>query len=136
VVTSRLELHIRLGFREMPNGIYQDLVLHEVLRGTIEHNIRLFLEHKLGMTRKEHMLSAGWPTQNQIRALVELSVSLFIYAATVCRYIGEDFSDPEEYLNNNVYNPKFILSPLDQLYSLVLNQLVIGKEERDKEPWL
>ncbi|KAF7575831.1 hypothetical protein PtrM4_000710 [Pyrenophora tritici-repentis] len=136
VVTSRPELHIRLGFKEMPNGIYQDLVLHEVPRSTIEHDIRLFLEHELCVIRKEHILSAGWPTQNQIQALVELSVPLFIYAATVCRYIGADFSDPEEYLNNVVHNPKFILSPLDQLYSLVLHQLLIGKEERDKEPWL
>jgi hypothetical protein len=136
VVTSRPELHIRLGFKEMPNGTYQDLVLHEVPRSTVEHDIRLFLEHKLGVIRKEHMLSAGWPTQGQIRALVELSVPLFIYAATVCRYVGEDFSDPEEYLNKVVHNPKFILAPLNQLYSLVLNQLLIGKEERDKEPWL
>ncbi|KAI1663534.1 G-beta repeat [Pyrenophora tritici-repentis] len=136
VLTSRPELHIRLGFKAMPNGTYQDLVLHEVPRSTIEHDIRLFLEHELGVIRKENMLSAGWPTQNQIQALVELSVPLFIYAATVCRYIGADFSDPEEYLNNVVHNPKFILSPLDQLYYLVLKQLLIGKEERDKEPWL
>jgi hypothetical protein len=136
VVTSRPELHIRLGFKEMANGTYQDLVLHEVPRSTIEHDIRLFLEHELGRVRKEHMLSAGWPTQDQTQALVKLSVPLFIYAATVCRYVGADFSDPEEYLNNVLHDPKFILSPLNRLYSLVLNQLLIGKEERDKEPWL
>jgi hypothetical protein len=136
VVTSRPELHIRLGFEEMANGTYQDLVLHEVPRGTIEHDIRLFLEHELGRIRKEHILSTGWPTHDQTQALVELSVPLFIYAATVCRYVGADFSDPEEYLNNVLHDPKFILSPLDRLYSLVLNQLLIGKETRDKEPWL
>lgn len=136
VVTSRPELHIRLGFREMPDGTYQDLVLHEVPRSTIEHDIRLFLEHELGVIRKEHTLPAGWPAQVQIQTLVELSVPLFIYAATVCRYIGADFSDPEDYLNNVLCNPKFVLQPLDQLYSLVLQQMLIGKEERDKEPWL
>jgi hypothetical protein len=136
VVTSRPELHIRLGFKEMPNGTYQDLVLHEVPRSTIEHDIRLFLEHELGVIRKEHMLSTDWPTQDQIRALVELAVPLFIYAATVCRYIGADFSDPEEYLMNVLQNSKYIYSPLDQLYSLVLSQLLVGKEKRDKEPWL
>jgi hypothetical protein len=48
VVTSRPELHIRLGFKEMPNGTYQDLVLHEVLKSTVENDIHIFLEHKLG----------------------------------------------------------------------------------------
>jgi hypothetical protein len=43
VVTSRSELHIRLGFKEMPSGTYQDLVLHEVPKDIIEHDIRLFL---------------------------------------------------------------------------------------------
>ncbi|EUC26647.1 hypothetical protein COCCADRAFT_66777, partial [Bipolaris zeicola 26-R-13] len=86
VVTSRPELHIRFGSKEMSNGTYQDLVLHEVLRSTIEHDIRLFLEHELGIIRKERMLASDWPAQQHILALVELAVPLFIYAATVCRY--------------------------------------------------
>jgi hypothetical protein len=57
VVTSRPELHIRLGFKEMLNGTYQDLVLYEVEKRTIEHNIRLFLEYELGAIRKERMLA-------------------------------------------------------------------------------
>ena len=48
VVTSRPELHIRLGFEAMPNSTNQDLVLHEVQRSTIEHDIQIFLEHELG----------------------------------------------------------------------------------------
>jgi hypothetical protein len=59
VVTSQPKLHIRLGFKEMANSTYQDLVLYEVPRSTIEHDICLFLEHELGQVRKEHMLSAG-----------------------------------------------------------------------------
>jgi hypothetical protein len=47
VVTSRPKLHIRLGFKEIPNGTHQDLVLHKVAKSTIEHNIGLFLEHEL-----------------------------------------------------------------------------------------
>jgi hypothetical protein len=58
VVTSRPELHIRLGFKEMPNGTYQDLVLHELPRSMIEHDIRLFLEHEFGTIQKARMLSS------------------------------------------------------------------------------
>jgi hypothetical protein len=98
VVTSRPKLHIRLGFKEMPNGTYQDLVLHEVLKSTIKHDIRLFLEHKLVDIRKSRMLSLDWPATHQILALVQLAVPLFIYAATVCRYIGTIGSNSKVYL--------------------------------------
>jgi hypothetical protein len=47
LVTSRPELPIRLGFKQMSDGTYQDLVLHEISKRIIEHDIRLFLEHKL-----------------------------------------------------------------------------------------
>ncbi|KAF2625753.1 hypothetical protein BU25DRAFT_473202 [Macroventuria anomochaeta] len=88
VVTSRPELHIRLGFKEM---------------STIEHDIQLFLEHGLGAVRKERMLAADWPATHQILALVELAVPLFIYAATMCRYIGTKGSNPEGYLGKWLY---------------------------------
>ncbi|KNG47044.1 vegetative incompatibility protein het-e-1 [Stemphylium lycopersici] len=136
VVTSRPELHIRLGFREMPNGTYQDLVLHEVLRSTIEHDIRLFLEHELSVIRKERMLASGWPAQQQIMALVELAVPLFIYAATICRYISTKGGDPEEYLNKVLQYPKAAFSQLDRTYLPVLDQLLVEQEERDREDWL
>ncbi|EOA87098.1 uncharacterized protein SETTUDRAFT_89541 [Exserohilum turcica Et28A] len=136
VVTSRPELHIRLGFKEMPNGTYQDLVLHEVPRSTIEHDIRLFLEHKLSIIRKERMLASDWPAQQHIIALVELAVPLFIYAATVCRYIGSKGGDPEVYLNKVLQYPKTAFSQLDRTYLPVLDQLLVEQEERDREEWL
>jgi Mrp family chromosome partitioning ATPase len=136
VVTSRPELHIRLGFREMPNGTYQDLVLHEVPRSTIEHDIRLFLEHELGVIRKERMLASDWPSQQQIIALVELAVPLFIYAATVCRYVGSKGSSPTAFLNKVLQYRKATFSQLDRTYLPVLDQLLGEQEEDEKEAWL
>ncbi|KAF1947569.1 hypothetical protein EJ02DRAFT_507982, partial [Clathrospora elynae] len=136
VVTSRPELHISLGFKEMPNGTYQDLVLHEVPRRTIERDICLFLEYELGAIRKERMLSSDWPATHQIKALVELAVPLFIYAATVCRYVGAKGGDPEDHLNKVLQYPKAAFSQLDRMYLPVLDQLLIEQEERDKQDWL
>ncbi|KAF2627243.1 vegetative incompatibility protein HET-E-1 [Macroventuria anomochaeta] len=136
LVTSRPELHIRLGFKEMSNGTYQDLVLHEVPRCTIEHDIRLFLEHELGVIRKERKLVSDWPAPQQIMALVELAVPLFIYAATVCRYVGTKGGDPEEYLDKVLQYPKAAFSQLDRTYLPVLDQLLVEQEERDREDWL
>ncbi|KAJ6201907.1 vegetative incompatibility protein HET-E-1 [Bipolaris maydis] len=136
VVTSRPELHIRLGFKEMPNGTYQDLILHEVLRSTIEHDIRLFLEHKFAMIRKERKLASDWPAKQQILALVELAVPLFIYAATVCRYVGSKGSNPMAFLNKVLQYQKATFSQLDQTYLPVLDQLLSEQEEDEKETWL
>jgi hypothetical protein len=136
VVTSRPELHIRLGFKEMPNGTYQDLVLHNVPRSTIEHDIRLFLEHELSVIQKERMLSSDWPSQQQILELVELAVPLFIYAATVCRYVGSKGSSPTAFLNKVLQYQKATFSQLDRTYLPVLDQLLSDQEEDEKETWL
>jgi hypothetical protein len=136
VVTSRPELHIRLGFKEMPNGTYQDLVLHEVPRSTIEHDIRLFLEHELGAIQKERALAPDWPAIEQIHALVELAVPLFIYAATVCRYVGTKGSNPTAYLNRVLQYRKTTFSQLERTYLLVLDQLLSEQEEDERETWV
>jgi hypothetical protein len=135
VVTSRPELHIRLGFREMPNGTYQDLVLHQVPRSTIEHDIRLFLEHELGAIRKERMLASDWPSSHQIMALVELAVPLFIYAATVCRFIGTKGRNPMKYLDKVLGYEKNTFSQLDGTYLPALEQL-LEEQKDDREEFL
>jgi hypothetical protein len=135
VVTSRPELHIRLGFKEMPNGTYQDLVLHEVAKSTIEHDIRLFLEHELGAIRKERMLASDWPSSHQIMALVELAVPLFIYAATVCRFVGTKGRNPMTYLNKVLEYKKSTFSQLDGTYLPALDQL-LNEQKDEKEEWL
>ncbi|KAF1959379.1 hypothetical protein CC80DRAFT_524019 [Byssothecium circinans] len=136
LVTSRPELHIRLGFQEMPNGTYQDLILHEVAKNTIEHDIRLFYEHELSMIRRARMLSPDWPTADQIQALVELAVPLFIFAATVCRYIGTKGGHPEGYLSKVLAYQKSTFSQLDRTYLPILEQLLVEQEEDEREAWL
>jgi type II secretory pathway predicted ATPase ExeA len=136
VVTSRPELHIRLGFKEMTNGTYQDLILHQVPRSTIEHDIRLFLEHELGVIQKERMPSTNWPEAHQMQALVELAVPLFIYAATVCRYVGTKGSNPKAYLDKVLQYQKATFSQLDRIYLPILDQLLVEQEDDDKEEWL
>ncbi|KAI9867269.1 MAG: hypothetical protein M1813_009547 [Trichoglossum hirsutum] len=135
-VTSRPELPIRLEFKRMLDGMYQDLILHEVPRQTIEHDICLFLEHELEEIREQRSLSTDWPGRDRIQALANMAIPLFIFAATVCRYIGSKGSDPEEYLNKVLEYRKSTFSQLDQTYLPILNQLLDDQEEGDKEAWL
>jgi hypothetical protein len=136
VVTSRPELHIRVGFKEMPNGTYQDLVLHEVARSTIEHDIGLFLKHELSAIRKERRLASDWPATHQILALVQLAVPLFIYAATVCRYIGTKGGNPKAYLEKVLQYQKATFLQIDRTYLPILDQLLAEQEEDEREEWL
>ncbi|KAF2177552.1 vegetative incompatibility protein HET-E-1 [Zopfia rhizophila CBS 207.26] len=134
LVTSRPELPIRLGFKQMPNGTYQDLVLHEVPQRTIEHDIRLFLEHELGEIREERSLSPDWPSRDQIRALVELAVPLFIFAATACRYIADRRDNPKKRLEVVLqYQSATQVSKLDRTYLPILSQLFDDEDEADKQ---
>lgn len=136
LVTSRPELHIRLGFKQMSNGTYQDLVLHEVPKSTIEHDIRLFLVHELDGIRQARSLPLDWPSKDQVQALVELAVPLFIFAATVCRYIGTRGGNPIAYLDKVLQYQKSTFSQIDRTYLPVLNQLLSQQEEDEREAWL
>jgi hypothetical protein len=94
------------------------------------------LEHELSIIRKERMLSLDWPATHQILSLVKLAVPLFIYATTLCRYIGTKGSNPNEYLNKVLQYQKSTFLQLDGTYLPVLDQLLTEQEEDEREPWL
>jgi hypothetical protein len=90
-LTSRPETPVRLGFRTMPGIIYHDLVLHDISRATIDHDIAIFLRVKFQEIREEfEYLPLGWPGHDKIERLVQRADGLFIYAATVYRFINGD----------------------------------------------
>ena len=134
-VTSRPELHIRLGFKQMPDGTYEDLILHEVARQTIQHDIRVYFEHELGQIQQQRSLSPNWPSQDQVDGLVEQAVPLFIFAATACRYIGDRRDNPKKRLEIILGYRKAKASKLDLTYLPILNHLFDEEDEEDRERW-
>jgi hypothetical protein len=134
-VTSRPELPIRLGFKRMSDGTYQDVILHEVQKETIESDITLFLEHELREIRMYRSLSPDWPTKDQIQALAQMAIPLFISAATACRHIGDQRDNPRKRLNLILEYQK-TASKLDKTYLPILNQLFDDEDEEDKERWV
>ncbi|KAJ3454195.1 hypothetical protein MRS44_018089 [Fusarium solani] len=142
-VTSRPELPIRFGFGAV-KGSYQDLVLHEIPPGVIKHDISIFLEHELARIRHEYnasvpqdrQLCASWPGQPNIQTLVTMAIPLFIFAATVCRFIADRrCGSPDEQLNDVLrFQTRSQESQLDALYLPILNKLIVGlsTKQRDK----
>jgi hypothetical protein len=136
-VTSRPELHVRLGFKKLPDGTFEDLILQEVAKETIQHDIRIYFEHELARVREERSLSSSWPGRDQVEALVEQAVPMFIFAATACRYIGDPCDNPRKRLEIILKYRKAKVSKLDATYLPILNQLfreeVCEEDEEDRE---
>lgn len=128
-LTSRPELPIRLGFSELSSNQYKDLVLHEIARKVIEHDITLFLNYRIPGIRKERGLSLEWPGPSRLQQLVTLSVPLFIFAATVCRIFEDPLWSPESSLVEILSHQTDASSnELDGTYLPVLNRFFHGAE--------
>ncbi|CAP61990.1 uncharacterized protein PODANS_5_1230 [Podospora anserina S mat+] len=140
-LTSRPELPIRLGFNKI-KGKYQDLVLHEIPESIIEHDITTYLDSELTKIRNDYNdLSPGgrqlphdWPGPQIVQDLVKMAVPLFIFAATVCRFIRDPaWCDPGDQLAKILeYQSGTQQSEIDKLdatYRPVLDRLLVGSEE-------
>ena len=133
-LTSRPELPIRLGFNQISAKTYQDLIVHEVPKQKIQQDITFFLEHKLGEIREQRSLSTYGPDKKQVRAVVEMAIPLFIFAATACRYIRDKRGNPQKRLEIALkYQTSPKVSQLDRTYLPLLNQLLVDEDEVEKE---
>ncbi|KAF2456580.1 hypothetical protein BDY21DRAFT_287791, partial [Lineolata rhizophorae] len=132
LVTSRPELHIRLGFRRMPDGTYEDLILHDVSKETIEHDIRVYLEYELTRIREERSLPLDWPGQRCVQTLVNMAVPLFIFAATLCRFVGEPSGNPRRRLQDILRYETADVSKLGMTYLPILESLFATQDRKEK----
>ncbi|KAM9873934.1 vegetative incompatibility protein HET-E-1 [Verticillium dahliae] len=95
-VTSRPELPIRLGFSQVKDT-YQDLVLHEIPGQIVGHDIAVFLADEFIKIRDSFNVTVGddrklppdWPGHETLQDLTTMAVPLFIFAATLCRFVGD-----------------------------------------------
>ncbi|KAG8729414.1 hypothetical protein FRC11_008824 [Ceratobasidium sp. 423] len=81
VISSRPEPEIRDEMMKQGNQAESRVVLHELDRYVVQADIETYLRATLAQLD---------PTEEQIAALVERAGILFIYAATVVRYISHD----------------------------------------------
>ncbi|KAM0267960.1 hypothetical protein ACHAQH_010064 [Verticillium albo-atrum] len=95
-LTSRPELPIRLGFSEVTET-YQDLILHELPTHIIEHDIYVFLAGEFNKIRKSFNATVGdnrklatdWPGLEELQNITKMAVPLFIFAATLVRFVND-----------------------------------------------
>ncbi|EEU36712.1 uncharacterized protein NECHADRAFT_51778 [Fusarium vanettenii 77-13-4] len=130
-VTSRPELPVRLGFSAV-EGRWQDCILHEIPRRVVERDISLFLQYQLSEIRagwnssvtKNRQLPPNWPKPTEIQSLTESAVPLFIFAATICRFIDDrKHGSPARQLEKVLHHQnRRGASKMHIIYSPVLSQ--------------
>jgi len=138
--TSRPELPVRLGFSKI-KGKYQGLVLHEIPKPCIEHDIAAFLDFELAKIRNDYnalspndrQLQPDWPGPQIVQALVDMAVPLFIFAATVSRFIRDPaWCDPDgqlaKVLEYRLGTQQSEIDKLDATYRPVLDRLLVGSK--------
>ncbi|KAI7081261.1 hypothetical protein KC356_g9235 [Hortaea werneckii] len=92
-VTSRPELPIELGFRNMTGKLHHDVRLEEAQQTTIESDIRAFYVDEFEKIRKDSRtrdddLPIDWPGDESVDVLVRRAVPLFIFAFTISRFLA------------------------------------------------
>jgi hypothetical protein len=142
-LTSRPELPIRLGFSEV-QGSYQDLALHDIPAPIVEHDIFVFLSNEFSKIRHdfnitvgdERKLSTSWPGRSIVQRLSQMAVPLFIFAATICRFIGDRRRrKPRTRLQTVLdHENRSYGSQLDQTYAPILHSQIteLTNEEREE----
>lgn len=143
LLTSRPELPIRLGFKRI-DGIYDELVLHEIQEASIEADIRIYLQAELGTIKKDFnsmttspdlQLPDDWPDDEVLNKLASHAVPLFIFAATMVRFLSDARSGSPLKKCRTIYDSQALASEsqLAAAYLPVLSQLTDGQSLRMRD---
>ncbi|KAH1596333.1 hypothetical protein KXX44_006640 [Aspergillus fumigatus] len=127
-LTSRPESPIRFGFDQIGQSDYQNTILQNLDDNIIKHDITLYLREEFSKIRlkRQRVLPPGWPGEERIEALATMAVPLFIFAATVCRFVADKNWNPEKRLQQFFMNSSG--SKMDRTYRPILNQLITEDE--------
>ena len=133
-ITSRPEIKLKQSFDK--SWAHSKFILHEVEMDVVKADIELYIKASLldgqaGLDRHD------WPSQFELGRLVTLAGSLFIYAATVCKYIAERGVPSMPQHLTDVINvgsePTFgVTQPLEVLYERILDAAYGSANPRER----
>ena len=137
LITSRPEIPVRHGFSQVVIGERHNCILHDVSQSIVNHDISVFLEHRLRLIGRERSLDGDWPGKQAIAILTQRAGGLFIWAETVCRYIAEGKRLTAKRLLSILQGDTKSAKPekeLDKIYMTVLKDSVgTDFDEQEKE---
>ncbi|KAL2793214.1 hypothetical protein BJX66DRAFT_232419 [Aspergillus keveii] len=140
-ITSRPEPPVMRGFHPISN---EQIILHQIERSTIEHDISVFFRERLQRIRDNHGLEKSWPGEKSFKALEDMAVPLFIYAATIYRFLDCEGEMPTERLqailspssSDQMEKVDGEYSKLTGIYHPVLKHIVSKKKSKERRYWM
>ncbi|KAJ5130731.1 uncharacterized protein N7515_006770, partial [Penicillium bovifimosum] len=121
-LTSRPDLTENY-FKEWQEKDRRHMALHEIPLEITAGDIKIFLISRLKKIQEDRSLETTWPGEHTIDKLVAISVPLFIFAATICRFVGTGPFPPDERLAEFLEDmEKTSSSTMHQIYLPILKQ--------------
>ncbi|SCV60083.1 uncharacterized protein FFFS_14652 [Fusarium fujikuroi] len=132
LITSRYAPEIIEAFEPLvKEKTVHTLELHREFSGDTTLDIRNFLEARFAdIKHRRRVQKDPWPTMDDLDRLVQLSTTpepLFIYAATLCRFVSDKNRGPIQQLIT--WLEQGSKSQLHQIYSPILDQAFSGFHE-------
>ena len=130
-ITSRPEIVVKESFDH--SWDHSNLILHEVEKEIVKADIEVYVkDYLVGKYNRPN-----WPSQGEVESLVDRSGTLFIYAATVCKYITQrgSFAMPQrlsDVVTFTLETASGLTTPLDVLYERILNAAYTFTNRREK----
>jgi hypothetical protein len=119
LITSRVEDTLKNMFDGVTN-----LALHNIEADVVQSDILHYLKHTLGEHARVRKLPLPFPTDDALYELVTRAGRLFIYAATVVKWISDSKADPrlrlQQVLDQDVDELAFQHKPLDGMYLQII----------------
>lgn len=136
-LTSRPETPTLLRFRDISADAHEDVILHNIPPLIVQHNISVFLKTKFRKIGEDSRLNSLWPREEETQLLVDQAAGLFIFAAIVYRFVGDQNFDPQEQLSlvieESGYSSESTLTlQLNIMYRQVLQHAVLGHSKRSR----
>ncbi|KAJ5697656.1 hypothetical protein N7488_011340 [Penicillium malachiteum] len=140
-ITSRPEPPIIKGFQPIDND---EVILHEIESSIIKDDLGVFLRERLGRIRDGYRLAESWPGEEITSILVNMAVPLFIYAATIYRFLNCEDEPPNDrlqaILSSRSTEGKDVIdneySKLTGIYLPVLNHVISQKGPKESISWM
>jgi hypothetical protein len=138
-LTSRNETSIQQMFNKLSANPQKVVKLHDLDNTIVQEDITTYLKHSFTVIRETRLdpVLTGWPSNEVVYQIVQLSGLLFVYAATVVRFIDARKHSPRDrlaqYLGQQRTNTR--ASPyaqLDGLYRQILSDAVRDSDGDDE----
>jgi hypothetical protein len=115
--------------------------IHDIEKSVVQADIKVYVEDELTEIATTRSLDEGWPPSTEVEVVVGNANRLFIYAATVIRYVGFDSGDPRRRLSQLASTSRgrkgasqtssLVTELIDELYRVILERALDGKNPEE-----